>query len=107
MHLVLDEIDAVLWTAARHSFILPEEHRVPAVKDSLKWEFAQNIARLEARLTGPYLMGEEFTIADIICVHCLNWAYSAKFPVESPALLEYSKSVRSRDAFQRTAALAK
>lgn len=106
-HQILDEIDAVLWTAARHSFALPEEQRVPAIKDSLRWEFERNIARLEQRLTGPYLMGETFTIADIICVHCLNWAYSAKFPVESRALLDYSKTVRSRDAFQRTAARAK
>ena len=26
-HFILDEIDALLWTAARHSFILPEELR--------------------------------------------------------------------------------
>ena len=32
LHRVNDEIDAVLWTAARHSFILPEAERVPAVK---------------------------------------------------------------------------
>jgi glutathione S-transferase len=107
MHQILDEIDAVLWTAARHSFALPEEQRVPEIKDSLRWEFERNIARLEKRLTGPYLMGEDFTVADIICVHCLNWAYGAKFPVESRALLDYSKTVRSREAFQRTAALAK
>lgn len=36
---ILDEFDAVLWTAARHSFVLPEDKRLPAIKDSLKWEF--------------------------------------------------------------------
>lgn len=107
MHLVLDELDAVLWTAARHSFILPEEHRVSAVKESLKWEFARNLARLEARLDGPFLMGEDFTIADIICGHCLNWAYSAKFPIESEVVLAYGKRLRARDAYRRVAALAK
>ena len=103
-HQILDEIDAVLWTAARHSFALPEEQRVPEIKDSLRWEFERNIARLEARLTGPYLMGDAFTIADIICVHCLNWAYSAKFPIESDVLLAYSKRMRARPAFQAVAA---
>lgn len=106
-HMVLDELDAVLWTAARHSFILPEEHRVSAVKESLKWEFARNLARLEERLHGPYLTGEDFTIADIICGHCLNWAYAAKFPVESEAMLAYGKRLRARDAYRRVAALAK
>ena len=34
--MLVDDIDGVLWAAARHSFILPEEKRVPAVKDSLR-----------------------------------------------------------------------
>ncbi|MFW8593661.1 glutathione S-transferase family protein [Cribrihabitans neustonicus] len=106
-HLVLDELDAVLWTAARHSFILPEEHRVSAVKESLKWEFARNLARLEDRLEGPFLMGEKFTIADIICGHCLNWAYAAKFPVEGEGILAYGKRLRARDAYRRVADLTK
>ncbi len=38
-HFVLDEMDAILWTASRHSFVLPEDLRVPQIKDSLKWEF--------------------------------------------------------------------
>ncbi|OBY26382.1 glutathione S-transferase family protein [Leisingera sp. JC1] len=106
-HLLLDEVDAVLWAAARHSFILPEELRVPEVKGSLKWEFAHNLSRLESKITGPFLMGEEFTIADIICTHCLNWARSAKFPVESEKLQDYGKRMRERPAFQRVAELAK
>ncbi len=104
-HCVLDEIDAVLWTAARHSFILPEERRVPEVKDSLIWEFTQNLERLEDRFTGPFLMGDKMTIADIILVHCLNWAFSAKFPIESEKLLAYAKQMRGRDAFKRALAL--
>ncbi len=33
---LLDEFDASLWMVARHSFILPEELRLAAVKDSLR-----------------------------------------------------------------------
>ena len=103
-HMVLDELDAVLWTAARHSFILPEDKRVPAVKDSLKWEFSRNIARLADAMDGPFLMGDTMTIADIIAAHCLNGAYSAKFEIDQPKLLAYAKVMRSRDAFKRAAA---
>ena len=103
-HMVLDELDAVLWTAARHSFILPEDKRVPEVKDSLKWEFTRNIERLADNMEGPFLMGEQMTIADIIAAHCLNWAYSAKFEIDQPKLLAYAKVMRSRDAFKRAAA---
>ncbi|QAX31259.1 glutathione S-transferase family protein [Leisingera sp. NJS204] len=106
-HLLLDEVDAVLWAAARHSFILPEDQRVPEVKGSLKWEFAHNLARLEDKMGAEFLMGTEFTIADIICTHCLNWAHSAKFPVEGERLLDYGHRMRQREAYQRVAALAK
>lgn len=105
--LVLDEMDAVLWTAARHSFILPEERRCPEVKDSLKWEFERNTARLARQIDGPFLMGDRMTIPDIICLHCLNWARSAKFPLEHAALNDYAQGLRERPAFQRVAAMAK
>ncbi|MEP2715186.1 glutathione S-transferase, partial [Pseudophaeobacter sp.] len=77
----LDELDATLWTAARHSFALPKEQRVAEVKPSLKWEFNRNLDRIESQIKGPFVMGEEFTLADIVLTHCLNWAYGAKFPV--------------------------
>ncbi len=102
-HTALDELDAVLWTAARHSFVLPEDQRVPQVKDSLKWEFARNAGNLADRIEGPFLMGERMTIADIVAAHCLNWAYGAKFPVEDERLLTYGKAMREREAFKRAA----
>ena len=104
MHRVLDEVDAVLWTAARHSFILPEERRVAAVKDSLKWEFARNLDRMAQDIDGPFLTGDEMTIADIILVHCLNWSHNAKFDRAPQALVDYAKRIRAREVFQRAAA---
>lgn len=104
-HAILDEMDAVLWTAARHGFILPEEHRVPDVKPSLKWEFTRNLDRLADRMVGPFLQGEQMTIADIIATHCMNWAIGAKFPVENEKMNAYAKAMRSRDAFKRVRAL--
>lgn len=101
MHMVLDELDAVLWTGARHSFILPEDRRVPEVKPSLKWEFERNLARLAQQFQGPYLMGEKMTVPDIILTHCLNWAFAAKFPVGEETLKTYGKAMRARDAFKR------
>lgn len=103
----LDELDAVLWTAARHSFALPKDQRVPEVKPSLKWEFNRNLDRIEGQIKGPYVMGEEFTIADIVLTHCLNWAFGAKFPIENEALLAYGKTMRARPGHQRVAALMK
>ncbi|MEY8838371.1 glutathione S-transferase family protein [Cribrihabitans sp. XS_ASV171] len=106
-HMLLDEFDAVLWTAARHTFVLPEERRVPAVTASLAWEFGRNAERLADRFVGPYLMGEKMTVADILCVHCMGWARSVNFPIESEALKAYAKEVRSRPAFQKIAEMVR
>jgi glutathione S-transferase len=104
-HFVLDEMDAVLWMAARHSFILPEEHRVPDIKPSLKWEFERSVTAFETLLgEGPFLMGETMTIADIIAAHCGGWAIGAKFPVESPVFRDYVERLRARPAFARALA---
>lgn len=105
--MILDEMDAVIWTAARHSFILPEDKRVPQIKDSLKWEYARNVGRLAQQFEGPFLMGERMTIADIICVHCLNWAHAAGFPAPDQTLLDYGKRLRARPAFRTVAAMIK
>ena len=100
-HFVLDEMDAVLWTAARHSFILPEEKRVPEVKDSLKWEFERSQHVLLERMgDGPFLMGEPMTLPDIIATHCVPWAMLSKFPLLDE-FKAYGKRLSQRDAYQR------
>lgn len=99
---LLDEFDAALWMAARHSFILPEELRESAVKKSLKWEFGRSQKTLVSRMArGPFLMGERMTVPDIILTHCGNWADVAHFPIIEPRLAEYLEQMRSRPALQR------
>ncbi len=105
-HFVLDEFDALLWTASRHSFILPEEQRVPAIKDSLKWEFETSLARLAERLgDSPFLTGDTMTVPDIIATHCCGWATVAKFPMRNDVVNAYVERMRARPAYQRTSAL--
>ncbi|MBI1417013.1 MAG: glutathione S-transferase [Limimaricola sp.] len=99
--LLLDEFDALLWVAARHSFILPPELRVKEVKDSLKWEFAESAARLAPQVKGPFLMGETMTIADILCAHVLQWAASARFPDPGEVLNAYRARMEARPAWIR------
>ena len=101
---ILDEVDALLWTAARHSFVLPEAQRVPAVKDSLKAEFARNLDRLTPEIKGPFLMGDEMTIPDIILCHCGGWAKMAGFPDAPPDFVDYMRRLRARPAYERAAA---
>jgi glutathione S-transferase len=102
---LLDEFDAILWMAAKHSFVLPEDARVPAIKESLKDEFARSIEHFATQLGPDFLMGDRMTVPDILAVHCLNWAIGAKFPVENDAVNAYAKRLRSREAFKRVRAM--
>ena len=102
---LLDEFDAALWMAARHSFVLPEELRQSAIKDSLKWEFERSQKTLVSRMAdGPFLMGDEMTVPDIILTHCGTWAQNAKFPISEPRLGEYLSRMLERPALKRALA---
>ncbi|WP_299922561.1 glutathione S-transferase family protein [uncultured Pelagimonas sp.] len=97
---ILDDIEAQLWTAARHSFILPEGERVAEVKPTCRAEYKRNVDKLMAEVDGPFLMGETFTIPDIVLTHLANWAISAKFPEPSADFAAYLKRTRARPAFK-------
>ncbi|MGV6811469.1 MAG: glutathione S-transferase family protein [Brevirhabdus sp.] len=102
---LLDEFDAALWMAARHSFILPEELRQSAIKDSLRWEFERSQATLVARMgEGGFVCGAQMSVPDIILTHCGNWAATARFPIVENALIDYLDRMRARPAYQRAAA---
>lgn len=103
---VNDEIDAVLWAAARHAFILPEEQRVAGVKDSLRWEFARNQIVIADRMStdSPFVGGAEMSIADILLAHCMGWAGNAKFEVTDERLVAHNAMMRARPAFKRALA---
>lgn len=99
-NLILDEFDACLWTASKHSFIFPKEQRVPEIKPALKLEFAHAEASLVKQMgDGPFLMGNKLTIADIILGHCLGWAITAKFGISEPRLSDYLNAVKQRPAY--------
>lgn len=104
-HFLLDEFDAALWLAARHSFILPEEMRMAAIKNSLRWEFERSQRALVQRMAeDDFVMGDQMTVPDIILADCLGWALAAKFPIVEHRLTEYLAMMRARPAYQRIAA---
>jgi glutathione S-transferase len=104
-NLINDEFDALLWMAGRHSFVLPEQMRLPAIKESLRWEFERAQSRLGETLGDkPFLMGETMTIPDILLAHCMRWAANANFPVTDARIIVHRDRMLARPAFQRAAA---
>ena len=101
---LVDEMDALLWTAAKHSFVLPEKLRVPEVKATVKVEFARNAARLADMMQGDYLMGDTPSLPDILASHCLGWSMVAKFDPLPEAIKPYTRRLRDRPAYKAAAA---
>ncbi len=98
---LLDEFDAALWLAARHSFILPEEMRHSGIKNTLRWEFERSQHTLLGRMgEGDFLMGAQMTVPDFILTECLTWALTAKFPIIEHRLTDYLERMRARPAYQ-------
>lgn len=102
---VIDEMDAVLWAAAKHSFVLPEEKRVTGLTPTLAWEIAQAVDHLAKGLeTAPFLNGEDITLTDILATHCATWAKGAQMLPENPIFAEYLKRMMDRPAYERAQA---
>jgi glutathione S-transferase len=99
LHFLNEEVDAPLWLISRHSFVFPEAMRVPEIVEPTKTYVAGMIDGLEQRMQGQWLMGDDFTIADILAVHCMGWAFGLGIPVTSDVVKDYGKRARARAGF--------
>lgn len=99
---IVDAIEGALWNAGKHSFVLPKEMRVPALKPVLRWEFERAMKTLEGRFgDGPWLMGESFTLPDILMGHAAEWARMARFDLPGGPIGAYLERVGNRPAVER------
>lgn len=98
----VSEIEPHLWAIAQHRFALPEDKRVPALEPTAAWQLARALRAIEKRLAhAPYMAGDAFSLADILCFHCLTWTLSAKLDGVGEASIAYVDRLRSRPALQR------
>ena len=94
-----------LWTNGKHRFALPEAQRVPDVLTTATWEFSKAVKTLQNMFDGnSYVLGEVFTMADVLLAQTLSWAERFKFTVPEN-LLAYKNRMYAREACVR--ALAK
>lgn len=104
---ILTELDAPLWTIAKHRFALPSDRRVPAVIETASWEFRNAASVLASALKDrPYLAGAAFSVADILAGHTLLWAKSARIPLGSDFPDAYFERLLARPAVTRARAAA-
>ena len=98
---VLSDLEQPLWTYSKHRFILPENLRLPVINETVKYEFAKSLAALQEHLgDNSFAINNQFSMADILIAHTLQWARSAKFKVPR-TLSDYANLIYQRSACQR------
>ena len=102
----ISELEQPLWLISKHRFALPEALRIAAVLPTAEWEFGQAAALLSRALDGrPFMLGEQFSVADILLCHTLAWARKYKLPLGAGNLDGYLERALARPAWQRVRAL--
>ncbi len=101
---VLSELEQALWTKAKHRFALPEEWRIEAIKEVAIEEFRLAEAVLAKGLGDQsFILGEQFSVADILIGTTLNWAEQGEeIHLSHDNLKAYRKRLNARPALTRT-----
>ena len=98
---IITELEQPLWTMSKHKFILPIDKRCADILSTAQWEFEKAIGVAENWLNSShFLIGEQFTVVDILLTHTLNWANN--FEQVLPNKLEaYRTRLSQRPALKR------
>lgn len=71
---VLTEMEAHLWSHFRNRVVLPEEKRVAAILPQNEADYRAGLAVLDDALKGhEFLVGDHFSVTDIIVAFTANW----------------------------------
>lgn len=104
MFFAQSELEQPLWTKAKHKFVLPREWRVKGLEDTVAWEFQRAAEVLSKGLGGnEFIVGDRFTMADIMLTHTLGWAKAANMEIRQRNLLDYANRNFGRPAVNRMA----
>ena len=81
---------------------LPEAERSAQIAEQGRRSFADVAVVLSNALTSkPFLLGEQFSAADVMIGSTLAWAQFMGLLEGHPTLIEYVQRLSSRPAFQR------
>ncbi len=93
----LSEMEAYLWSNARNTFVLPKEQRNKALFEQNNEAFKHAAKVLDKILSETdYLVGNGFTITDLLVGFTLNWGNGAGLLKECPNLLKYLDRLKER-----------
>mmetsp|Transcript_16149 Transcript_16149/g.45239 ORF Transcript_16149/g.45239 Transcript_16149/m.45239 type:complete len:245 (-) Transcript_16149:154-888(-) len=108
---IISELDAQgLWIQRKHEGMGDLFTFVPdAVTHARKYFHKTNRALIgQLKQPGPYLLGPDFTAADVLYVHCLDWSKTIGWDEkwkDDAAVVRYMTLCKQRPAFRKVAAM--
>ena len=93
----LTELEAYLWSNARNTFVLPEEQRITALFEQNNKAFLHAAKVLDRALENTdYLVGNRFSVADILVGFTVNWGDLMGLLEKTPNLQKYLARLKER-----------
>jgi glutathione S-transferase len=102
-YFIATELDAgSLYVMRRHIGLEHIYGAAPKAVESARNYFIENVEAMAPRIAkaGRYLMGERFSVADILMMTCLDWAVLERIPLSEP-IHEYRSRVALRPAYRQ------
>lgn len=107
MFFLVTEIEQPLWRIARHTFIYPEDQRLPQDVALARQECLAMVAVLERHMEGrEFMVGDRLSVADFTAAYTLDWANFAKMLGDAPRLRAYLERLYARPTAPSTIAAA-
>ncbi|WP_438004010.1 glutathione S-transferase family protein [Sorangium sp. So ce321] len=91
------ELEQPLWRIARHTFLYPEDQRLPAEVALAGKDFKAMAEVLEKHMQQrQFVVGDGLTVADIVMAYTLDWAKEARLLDGFPQLVAYMERMYTR-----------
>lgn len=102
-YFIATELDAgSLYVMRRHVGLEHVYGAAPKAVEAARSYFMENAEAMAPKIakSGKYLMGDQFSVADILLMTCLDWAVTDRIPL-SDSLHEYRSRVATRPAYRK------
>jgi glutathione S-transferase len=95
----MTELEQPLWRIAKHTFLLPEDKRLPQDVALARDDFTAMARVLEQHMEGRrFIVGERVTVADCVTAYLMDWANENHLIDGLPNLRAYLDRMYARSA---------
>jgi glutathione S-transferase len=95
----MTELEQPLWRIAKHTFLLPENKRLPQDVDLASEDFRAMASVLERHMQGrQFIVGDGVTVADCVTAYLMDWANEEHLLDGFPNLKAYLQRMYTRSS---------